>query len=165
MLVLGGILGALTACKTTEANYRAAYEKAVADNDRDVTPFEATIYNRIRSQMREQTYTLEGKEIKTYSIRVKVTEDGGGIREWLKRYNLVVAEFKQVFNARSMRQRLVDSGFPRTFIVENGEPYYYIIVDSTNDLGEAAAFADSIRAEGNFPLPLKDGFPYILEMP
>ena len=151
----------ITSCKTTEANYRAAYEKATADNDRDVTPFEATVYNRIRSQMREQTYNLGDKEVKTYIMPVKLTADGGGIREWLQKYSVVVAEFKQLFNAKSMRTRLVSMGYPRTFIVENGEPYYYIIVDSTSDLLKAEEIADSVRA--NFPIPLRDHFPYILE--
>lgn len=153
--------GWLISCKTTEANYRAAYEKATADNDRGVTDFDNTIYSRIRNQMRDNRYTLDGRTVDTRIMRVKVTEGGGGIREWLGRYSVVVAEFKQLFNAKSMRQRLVDDGYPRTFIVENGEPYYYIVVNSSGDLLKMADVADSIRT--HFPLPLKEGFPYLLE--
>ena len=165
-VLLFGILACtlvFTGCKTTEANYRKAYEKAVADNDRGVTEFDKTIYSRIRSQMRDLSYTLDGRDVTTRLMRVKVTPDGGGIPEWLRKYSVVVAEFKQLFNAKSMRSRLVDAGYSRTFLVENGEPYYYIVLDSTNDLLQAVELADSVAA--SFPLPLKEGFPYILEQP
>ena len=152
-----GIVG----CKTTEKNYRAAYEKAVSNSNRDVTDFDDTIYNRFRGQMRDVAVALGDSTIMTRTARVAVTADGGGIKEWLKRYNVVVGEFKQLFNARSLRGRYVEAGYPRCFIVENAEPYYYILAGSSNNLAEMVALADSIRATA--PIPLKSGFPYILQ--
>ena len=160
-MLLAGI--ALTGCKTSEENYRKAYERATAKNDRNVTEFENTIYNRYRGQVRDVAVDLDGRTVNTKVIRVKVTPDGGGIREWLKKYSVVVGEFKQLFNARSMQTRFVDAGYPRAFLVENGEPYYYIVIDSSNDLAAMEVLADSLRQSS--PIPLKDDFPYILQTP
>lgn len=152
----------LNSCKTNEKNYRKAYEKAVANNDRGVTDFEGTIYNQYRSQVTEIPVTCDdGSVVNTRQVRVKVTQDGGGINEWLKKYSVVVGEFKQLFNANSLRNRFVEAGYPGAFLVENAEPYYYIIVASTNDPKEAAQIADKLRA--NSPIPIKEGFPYILQ--
>lgn len=154
---------AVTSCKTTEKNYREAYEKAVADNDRGVTDFDKTIYNRYRGQARDVTANVDGRTVNTRMMQVKVTPDGGGIREWLRKYSVVVAGFKQIFNARSMQKRFVDAGYARTFLVENGEPYYYIVIDSSDDLTPMVNLADSLSAAS--PVPLKEGFPYILQRP
>lgn len=151
----------LTGCRTNENNYRKAYEKAVAENDRGVTEFENTIYNRYRAQTRDMTVEYDGKTFSTKYIRVKVTPDGGGINEWLRKYSVVVAEFKQLFNAKSMRNRYESAGYPRAFLVENAEPYYYVVVASSDNPAEMEALCDSIKAAP--PVPLKDGFPYILQ--
>lgn len=151
---------AVPGCKPSEKSYREAYEKAVADNDRGVTDFENTIYNRYRGQMREVPVELDGRTVNTRTIPVKVTPDGGGIREWLRKYSVVVAEFKQRFNANSMRTRFTDAGYPRSFLVENAEPYYYVVVGSSDNLADMCALADSVAASS--PVPLKEGFPYIL---
>lgn len=159
---IGMVLG-LGACKPTEKSYRAAYEKAIAENDRNVTEFENTVYNRYREQMQDVPMNVDGQTINTKMLRVKVTEGGGGIREWLKKYSVVVAEFKQKLNANSMRTRFAEGGYPRSFLVENPEPYYYVIAASSDDLPAMAALADSIKAHS--PVPLKPNFPYILQMP
>lgn len=158
------MLTMLAGCKTTEKNYREAYERATAKNDRDVTDFDKTVYSRYRNQVRERSETTgDGREIPTKVVSVRVTEDGGGIREWFKKYNVVVAEFKQIFNANSLRRRFADAGYPRAFLVENAEPYYYVVVASSSDLEDMVAVCDSLKADS--PFPLKDGFPYILSRP
>ena len=157
------VAATLAGCKTNEKNYREAYEKAVAKNDRNVTDFENTIYNRFRRQVTQSSVQTADSVVPTKVIRVRVTTDGGGIREWLRKYSVVVGEFKQQFNANSMRQRFVNAGYPRTFLVENGEPYYYVVVDSSNDIEPLVALADSIAVSS--PVALNEGFPYILEIP
>ncbi len=162
--VLVALSVACVGCKTSEKNYREAYQKAVADNDRGVTDFDNTIYSRYRNQTRDAEAALpDGSKVAVRIARVKVTPDGGGIPEWYKGYSVVVGEFKQLFNARSLQKRFVDAGFPRTFLLENAEPYYYIVIDSSNNLAQMSALADSLRSAS--PVPLKDGFPYILQKP
>ena len=165
LIIATGVVLLLTvgACKTTEKNYRQAYEKAVASNDRDVTEFEHTIYNRYRAQMKDVKVDVDGQDVPVKSIYVRVTPDGGGINEWLKRYCVVVAEFKQLFNAQSMRRRFADAGYPRAFLIENGEPYYYVVVDSSDDAAALLKVIDALKE--NSPIPIKPGFPYLLMVP
>lgn len=163
LLLVAIIVGIATSCKTTEKNYRTAYERAVTARDSDVTPFEHTIYNRYRREARDVRVISDGDTVTTRIIRVAVTADGGGVREWLKKYSVVVAGFKQLFNAKSLRDRYAGAGYPRTFLVQNAEPYYYVIVGSSDNLGEMTALADSIRATP--VIPLKNDFPFILQRP
>ena len=95
--------------------------------------------------------------------RVKVTEGGGATSEQLNKYNVVVGQFKQSFNAKSMRRRLVDAGFTNAFVVQNGEPYYYVILSTHKTEAEAIEAAVSIPK--NFPIPLRSPLPYILDNP
>jgi hypothetical protein len=143
-------------CKTTEANYRQAYEKAIAARDN----IDSTIYGQIRRQFNEQAVvTVSGDTVNVRVMHVRVTPDGGGIAENLHRYNVVAGQFKQLFNARSMRNRMADNGFPGAFVVETAEPYYYVVASSHNTAAEASAAlksqADAIR--------MKEPCPFILD--
>ena len=159
--VASAALSALTCCKTTEANYRAAYEKAIENRDKNAV--DSTIYGRFRQEMK-QTGVVSGND--TVPIRVQhvaVTEGGGGIREYIRPYNIVVGEFKQVFNAKSLRERLVNGGYPRAFVVNTREPYYYVIIGGYDKIGEARAALDSLRL--NPPVVMRDPLPFILQDP
>lgn len=159
MLVIASVV--LSACKTNENNYRQAYERATAANDRNVTDFENTIYSKYRNQVNEVPVRLDdGSVVNAKNIRVVVTKEGGGLPEWLKKYSVVAAEFKQRFNANSFRKRFVEAGYPRAFLVENAEPYYYVIVGSSDNPQEMRNLADSLVISS--PIPLKEGFPYLL---
>ena len=70
------LTGLFAGCKPTEKNYREAYQKAVAENDRNVTDFENTIYNRYRAQTRDVVMKIGDDTVKTQLIRVKVTPEG-----------------------------------------------------------------------------------------
>ncbi len=92
---------------------------------------------------------------------VKVTPDGGGINESLMRYNVVAGQFKQLFTAKSMRERLFEAGYPASFVVQTSEPYYYVISSSHND---AAAAVEALhRLEADRPVGMKPPVPYILQ--
>lgn len=154
-----------TGCKTTEKNYRQAYERTVnSGNPNNVTDFNQTIYGRQRSAARDVAgVTSSGDTINTRVTAVAVTPDGGGINEWLKRYNVCVGEFKQLFNAKSLRTRFVDAGYPRSFIVQNSEPYYYILAGSYDTLDQAVEALKALESAN--PITLQIGFPYILQIP
>lgn len=161
LLVTAIILAAAPSCKTNEKNYRRAYEKATAANDRDVTPFDRTIYARYRNQARDLTLTtVAGDTVPAVAQQVAVTPDGGGINEWLKTYSIVAGSFKQLFNARSLAQRLAQAGVPRAFVVQTAEPYYYVLAGSYNDRQQAVDQLNALSA--NPPLPLRQGHPFIL---
>lgn len=152
---------ALSGCRTSEANYRAAYERTVAGRDSAMS-VDSTIYGAVRRQMDMRTVPLaDGTSVPVYSQHVRVTDGGGGTNEALRRYNVVVGRFKQLFNARSMRERLVDNGvFPGAFVVETAEPYYYVVGASTASPDSAAAI---LRNLPTGTPPMRDPLPLILD--
>ena len=83
----------------------------------------------------------------------------GSIREGRRRPR----QFKQRFNAVSMRDRLAGSGYPRAFVVQNGEPYYYVVLSSHDTQAEAVKALKSIPT--GFPVAMKAPLPYILCRP
>lgn len=157
------LLALLGACKTSEQNYRAAYEKAIAGRD-SAEALENTIYGRERRQVGFDYVALPGGD--TVAVKrqlVRIAEGGGGIRENLRRYCVVVGQFKQRFNAISLRERLAieEATVPGAFVVETAEPYYYVVGSSFTTIEEAAR---ALRAyEANPPVPFRAPLPFILE--
>lgn len=150
---------ALAGCKTSEANYRAAYDRAVAGRD-SVDAVESTIYGAQRA-MSSRVAVVAGDSLEIRPQRVAVTEGGGGIRENLKTYCVVVGQFKQRFNACSMRERLAEAGYADAFVVETAEPYYYVVLSSHADVAAAGKALRAIPAD--FPVRMKAPLPFILQ--
>lgn len=159
LVIILAALTALAACKTSESAYRAAYERAVAGGD-STRAVESTIYAANRNAGGSSMMVVAGDTFEIRTRRVAVTEGGGGIRESLRPYSVVAGQFKQLFNARSMRNRLADGGYPGAFVVETAEPYYYVVLSSHNDASQAAA---AIRAlPSDMPVAMKKPCPFIL---
>jgi len=156
-------LSLVSSCKTTENNYRQAYERTMAQNDSTRNDFDQTIYGRHRREMRSTPVSVNGDTLDARVMLVKITEDGGGMQESLKPYLIVVGEFKQLFNAKSMRERLLDKGFPGAFLVETGEPFYYVIATTASTPDEALRIINTITAKP--PFRLRDGVPFALRPP
>lgn len=147
----------LWACKPTEKNYRAAYETAMAARlaadsiDGGVQPMPGSGAERA---------VVGGVEVGVVREFVAVTADGGGIKEYIKRYCVVAARFKQKFNALSMRERLAESGYPGAFVVQTGAPEYFVVAGSTSDAREAAELVR--RLEADTACPPQRGCPLVL---
>lgn len=154
----------ISSCKTSEANYRAAYQKAIAGRD-SLTAIENTIYGKHRRNVTASIAVLGTDTVEMLTARVRVTDGGGGIRENLKPYNVVVGQFKQLFNAKSLRERLVDAGYSTAFVVETAEPYYYIVLRSYPTRDEAVRECVEVRNDKAFPIALKQGMPLVLYYP
>ena len=162
LLLLAAV--AVTACKTTAANYRAAYEKALAGRD-SVPGYEATIYGKYRRQLRDRTLVCAGDtiDVKVQAVAVTDAPQGGSAAD-LRKYSVVVGQFKQLFNARSLRDRLVEAGYARTFVVHTAEPYYFIVLDSYDSLPQARLALDSVVANAaSMPVVMKAPLPFILQ--
>lgn len=160
-LAAAALLGSLGGCRTTEANYREAYEKAIAGRDSSLA-VDSTIYGGVRRQMQMAPVTLaDGSSVEVWRQHVRVAPDCGALNENLHRYNVVVGRFKQIFNARSMRNRLVDSGtLPQCMVVETSEPFYYVVAASFRQVDSAAAFLKALPAD--LP-PMRPPLPFILD--
>ncbi len=154
-------LASVTGCKPSEKNYRAAYETTMAAREADATDYDNTVYTRIRRQMKTGTAVVGGDTLAVNTQFVAVTPDGGCINESIKRYCVVVGQFKQVFTAKNMRERLVDAGYPGAFVVQTREPYYFVVAGAMPSLSEAAALLK--RAEADSSLVMRPPLPFILQ--
>ena len=104
-LVLGMLM--LTACHSSEANYKAAYDKAM-EKHRDGIGAEE--YERILAEQQKPTMVVNGDSVRVVPLLTNVTDDSLTVA---RRYGVVVAQFKQKFNAITMRDRLRrEEGFP-----------------------------------------------------
>lgn len=154
------IMLSVAGCKTSEKNYREAYERAI-EGKGNLDPADSTVYTRYRREMKENQAVVNGDTITVYTQHVAVTENGGGIKESLKRYNVVVGKFKQVFNARSMRERLAGNGYSGSFVVHTREPYYFVIAGSFSDPEEAISLLKKIDCDGIAGIKVQR--PFLLE--
>ena len=156
-LVVGVLVLTMTSCKTTEENYKAAYDIAVQRNqmgaDRNVSGF-------IEREKRLAEYSVvEGDTVRIVTEKVSIIDNEATI---VKKYGVVVGDFKQVFNARSYRDRINstenDSENP-SYVIMNPEKKYYVIYKGFDTKEAASAF---IKNAANFKItPPRD--PWILE--
>lgn len=146
-------------CKTNEENYRKAYE-AAAEQRRESTGLDSTIYGRIRNSAVTSWLVVGGDSLPVRREYIGYTDDGGSSRDNIRRYNIVVGQFKQVFNARQMRQRLIDSGYDSAMIVHTREPLYYVITSSVPTPEEALAGWRKVTSDRS--IVLKSPLPFIL---
>mgnify|MGYP003307732860 FL=1 len=146
-------------CKTTEENYKAAYDIAVRRQEtgagQDVSSF-------ITREKRLNEY----KQIGTDSVRIVIENvsiiDNPGKN--IEKYGVVVGEFKQVFNAKSYRDRInntENNSDAPAFVVMNTMKKYYVIYRSFNTKTEAAAF---LKDKNNFKIKTQIDEVWILEM-
>ncbi len=151
------LLSGMVSCKTTEANYRNAYEIA---REKANSGVDSTIYTRIRNEARPSVVSVNGEELPLQTEYVLLTADGGGTAEMFKRYSIVVGQFKQIFNAHSMQSRMADNGY-ESFIVHTREPLYYVVASSHDTTQEALDALKKIKDDER--ITLRDPFPWVLE--
>ncbi|MDE5635842.1 MAG: hypothetical protein K2I52_06005 [Muribaculaceae bacterium] len=148
----------LTGCRTSEANYRAAYEQAVAGREEE-SGIDRTVYDRIRQEAVVSARVVEnGDTVAVRCERVKLVDTDGGVR--LQDAYVVVAQFKQLFNARSLCGRLRDSGYPEAVLLSTREPLYYVAISG----GTVSDMAVECRRYAAAPAaPVKEPYPLVLE--
>ncbi|MBJ2185060.1 MAG: hypothetical protein JFR38_11235 [Muribaculaceae bacterium] len=153
---------AATSCKTSEANYRAAYDKAVAGRN-DATPIDSTIYGKVRRDM-QTTVLVAGND--TAELRVMhvnpTPADNGSATSLPEPYGVVAGQFKTLFNARSLCARLVDAGYSDASIVNTAEPYYYVVASWHPGGKEAIAALRSLEKEA--PVAMREPLPFVLRI-
>lgn len=160
ILAFAAIAVIATSCKTTEANYKAAYERAVERKNEGI---DSTVYDAIRREAKPSVIAIDGGvQLPLVTEHVSVTPDNGNTSITLKRYCIVVGKFKQIFNARSMRTRLASSGnYPDAFIVQIREPLYYVIAATADTPQDAAAALQKVRNDQT--LMLREPLPWVLQ--
>ncbi len=150
----------LVGCKPTEQNYREAYEKTMAGRAASEAE-DSTIYTNIRREMRERQMVVGSDTVPVKSQHVSITEGGGGINEYIRRYCVVAGQFKQRFNALSMRERMADGEYPAAFVVQTREPYYFVVAASYDSIAPALEMVERLRSDQD--LKIKEPLPFVLQ--
>lgn len=159
ILAISALAVAATSCKPTEKNYKDAYEKAMSRRDNSAG-IDSTIYARIRQEAQPSQYVVGSDTMPMVTQRATLAPDQDYAQ--FRRYNIVVGEFKQIFNARSMQQRLYAAGYPNPFILQTREPQYLVVAVSCSTPAEAMKMWR--KAADEPPFTLRDPFPYVLQV-
>ena len=154
------LVALLASCKTSEANYRAAYEKTKAASEEAQ---EETIYNAHRRNLSQHAVIAGGDTIAVVTERVSAAVRDGETQPEIKAYNVVAGRFKQKFNAFSLRDRLDDAGYSEAMVVQTAEPYYYIVVATFDSPRDAKSAMERLKADA--PVAMSDPLPFILHDP
>ncbi len=149
----------MTACKTTEENYQRAYDVAKAKKTEGLTAEEAAGFKR-EAEMPKTVY--KGDSIPLKSVYVRYVEGGGELKH-AKVYNVVVASFRQRFNAMSVFNRLKAGGYPDAIVLADRDERYYIGAVTTSSLDTAVIVLETLRQKS--PVALTSPYPYILKKP
>lgn len=158
-LTVSGILlcfFCFVSCKTTEKNYKNAYDIAVQKNKEGI---DDDTYNKIKNESKAPVTVIGNDSVRLKTEFIKITD---GNPDELKKYSIVVGQFKQVFNARSFRDRLKSNKYP-AYVVENREATYYVIAHGFDTETEAAGYLKNIHQNIPFRLPVEE--PWILVSP
>ncbi len=150
-----------TACKTSEANYRAAYDKAVAGREGGMA-IDSTVYGKVRREMRSSYLIADGDSLPLRTMHVSATPavEGEKADPVASRYGIVAGQFKTLFNARSLCARLRAAGYETASIVQTAEPYYYVVATWCADGSEAAAALRRLRDDS--PVAMREPLPFVL---
>lgn len=135
ILLLMGVVVAMWACHSTEANYKESYDKAVAASR---TGEKGEIYIHDLESRKKANYVVDGDSIRLLHNHFNIIDDKS---DMIKKYNVVVAEFKQKFNAQSCRDRLRQEGHASYVVYISAKKLYCVVVEGYDDISPAAAFA------------------------
>lgn len=147
---------ALVSCKTTEKNYREAYELAKGSG----TIQDTLIANLIAADQAPVDVEVAGGVMKMRKEFVSIVMDEGVTKDMLKRYNVVVGRFRQLFNARSMSKRMASLGY-QSFLVVDRTTSYFVVAASTDQQEEALGLYNKILSDNR--VVYKSLFPWVLE--
>lgn len=159
ILLLAAVVAALgfSSCRTTEANYRAAYEKA---KEKQYDTGDSLSALELKNESLPKDMNIGGVTLPVRTEPLGVTKEGGGEAADLKLYNVVAGTFRQRFNAVSMAQRLSGLGYGHPFVVHNRLGHYYVVAGSVSTPVAAKELLDSLTADNN--MVLQAPFPYVL---
>ena len=124
----------LTACHSSEQNYRDAYEKAM---ERRQTGVGAEEYAKIEAERQRYTHVINGDSVRMVYVNANVAIDSTDVAH---DYNVVVATFTQRINAKSYRDRLREEcGLKGSYVLFGGKDRQYFVVAQGFDNSTDAA--------------------------
>lgn len=138
------LLMIMTGCKPTENNYREAYDAAMqkkkaSSQDDVILPAGVKFHKAGTADERK----VDGETVKVINMRLKLADTVDGVS--LDRYNVAVARYKMLTNARAqaadLRREGNVSGGENAFTAEGVDSGFYVVVATFPELRQAASFA------------------------
>jgi hypothetical protein len=152
-------LTAVTSCKTTEENYKNAYEVALEKHNEGYTDDE--IKNMAHEEAIPKT-VYKGDSIPLKGAYVSTVKLDPPVSTTLQ-FNVVVATFKQKFNATSVMNRLKEAGYEDARLLIDRDQTYYVAATTSSTISDAVASLKEISAKA--PISFHSPCPYILRKP
>ncbi len=149
---------AISGCKTSEENYKAAYEIARQKKE-DASGVGRELSDKMNKEAIDKRIIVDGDSLPMNTVNVKVAAQSIDPAE-VKQYSIVINGFKQVFNAKSQVARLKSAGYAGAFLLENADALYYVVAGSYATAEEAAAAYNSIVKDKN--VVMKAPYPWLL---
>ncbi|MBQ9217238.1 MAG: SPOR domain-containing protein [Muribaculaceae bacterium] len=155
-ILLVAVVAVMTGCHSNEANYKAAYDKAMQKHQEGIGQ---EAFDKIQAEARKYTEVINGDSVRLLRMSANVTLDSASVA---KRYNVIVAGFKQQFNAQTMRDRLrKEEGFPSYILFGGHDRKYYVVVKGFDEKDVAAAFIKGL--DTHMKMRVLEPIPWILE--
>jgi Sporulation related domain. len=147
----------LTACHSSEKNYREAYEKA---KERRQTGIGSETYAKIEAERQRYTHVINGDSVRMLYVNVNVAIDSTDVAH---DYNVVVATFTQRINAKSYRDRLREEcGLTGSYVLFGGkDKQYFVVAQGFDNSADAAAMLHDL--DKKVCLKILEPLPWILK--
>ena len=148
---------ALTACHSSEDNYREAYEKAM---ERRQTGVSAETYAKIEAERQRYTHVINGDSVRMVYVNANVAIDSTDVAH---DFNVVVATFSQRINAKSYRDRLREEcGLHGSYVLYGGkDKQYFVVAQGFDNSTDAAAMLHDL--DKKVCLKILEPLPWILK--
>lgn len=165
ILLFIGVVGLmLSSCRTTEANYRAAYEatkssQAVAASDDGLDENTRRMLNLDKKQ--HQYVQIVGQDSLNITNVFAILEEGSV--ENVPQFSVVANAFSQLFNAKALMKRLQEAGFDNSYIFKTATPDYYVAAGGSDNVADIPAIRNALEKAGN--PGSRAGFPAIVRVP
>jgi len=153
----------LASCRTTEANYRAAYEATKASRIAAAGADDDGLDENTRRLLAQDRKNRQSKQIvdgDTISIVTLFAKMEQGPTDYVPRYSVVANAFSQVFNAKALCGRLQEAGFENAYIFRTSTPDYYVAAGGSDDIADIPAIRDALAKAGN--PGSRPGFPAVV---
>lgn len=141
VFVLAIAASLLAGCKPTEKNYKLAYDKAMEKKHAGVTE---EVYDMMLQESLPRYMHTPGDSVRTFSEAIiwqyTPVEVDSGRKTDPAPYNLAVAKYSMLTNAKSHADNLAADGW-KSCVFRNGEPVYYVVVKRSANLDSVAKAA------------------------
>lgn len=155
-LILIAVIALLaTGCRTTEKNYREAYEKALEKRNEGLTEEERSAMN-LEIATPKSVYRGDSIPLRTMWVSTVAATTSNAAKE----YSVVTGSFRQQFNATSAMKRLREGGYPDAFLLIDPEKNFIVAAITTTSLDSAVVELRKLEADA--PITLRPPYPYIL---